>query len=204
MKYTFYFLAVACVASGFAQTSQGRKEITPLIRTTVLLKDTTKLKNIVSKGEGDLSVHDYNEIYMSQTTHLSPRQFAVFQSAMWQVVKSPKSKVYMFYGAKPWTPKEVRNRVVVCDTISAPFYDAKMNLVEKKIWSCDSTSKIHNISKIDFLESWYFNPASNMLEKEVLGYSVWEYDEDKNAYKGLFNVFRDEKAAAKVKSYMDY
>lgn len=204
MKYIFYFLAAACGVNGFAQTSQARKEITPLIKTTVILKDTTRIRNIASRGEGDLSVHDYNEMYMSQTYHLSPAQFNVFQAAMWQVVRSPKSKVYQFYGAKPWTTKELRGRVIVCDTLMESSFDDKGNMIEKKIWSCDSTSRLHNVNRLDFYESWYFNPATNMIEKEVLGYCVFEYDQEKNIYKGLFNVFRDEKAVAKIKSYMDY
>ncbi len=204
MKYIFYFLAVAYAASSFAQTSQARKEITPLIKTTVILKDTTRIRNIASRGEGDMSVHDYNEMYMSQTYHLSPAQFSIFQAAMWQAVRSPRSKVYQFYGSKPWTAKEVRDRVIVCDTVMESYFDEKNNVVEKKRWICDSTSRLHNVNRLDFYESWYFNPATNMIEKEVLGYCVLEYDRERNIYKGLFNVFRDEKAVAKIKSYMDY
>lgn len=202
MKYICYFILLSSVLS--AQTNAGRKEITPFIKTSVLLKDTAKIANVAARGDGNMSMHEYNDATMAQAHYLSPQQFAGFQSAMWAVVKSPKSKAYQYYGAKPWTSKELRERMMVCDSVTESFLDGKGQEVQQNGYRCDSISRLRHISKIDFYESWYFNPSTNMIEKEILGYCVWEYIEEWKAYRGLFNVFKDQAAADKVKKYMDY
>ena len=60
---------------------------------------------------------------------------------------------------------------------------------------------MNEISRIIFFESWYLNTKTNLIEKETLGYSVWQYVKDKEAYRELFVVFRDEKAIKKAKKY---
>ena len=58
-----------------------------------------------------------------------------------------------------------------------------------------------NIVRIDFYESWYFNSDNNMIEKETLGYSLFEYVPAKEAYRQLYFVFKDEAALEKAKKY---
>ena len=91
-----------------------------------------------------------------------------------------------------------------CDSIIESFFDAQGNEVVKKSFACDSTSIFRDICRIDFYETWYFNKETNMIEKDVIGYSVLKFVEERNAFKQLFSVLRDEQAIKKWNKYYAY
>ena len=171
-----------------------RVEITPFKITEVILKDTLQVKTALTKSDGGkLSISDYNYYYGRPAFYIDQKQFSVFKNAIWTLVRDPKSKVYFQMGGadtKPATYQQLRDKICRCDSIIESSFDAKGLETITKSWACDSTSVTSQINKIQFYESWYFNPKNNMIERETLGYSVLQYIEEKEAYKELFMVFQ--------------
>ena len=197
-----------------SENKTDRTEITPFKITAVILKDTIQVKTAFAKSEGGkLSMNDYNFYYGQPAFFIDQKQFSVFKNAIWTLVRDPKSKVYFQMGGaetestKPVTYQQLRGKVCMCDSVKESSFDAKGQEVINTYWACDSTSVTNQINKIHFYESWYFNPQNNMIERETLGYSVFQYIEEKEAYKQLFMVFKDEESVKKAKKYyfdLDY
>ena len=182
-----------------------RIEITPFKISEVILKDTEQVKTAFAKSDGGkLSVNDYNYYYTRPAFYIDQKQFSVFKNAIWTLVRNPKSKVYFQMGGaetKPVAYQQLRDKVCLCDSIAESFFDAKGSEIVTMRWACDSTSVVSQINKIEFYESWYFNPQNNMIEREILGYAVLQYVEEKEAWKQLFLVFKDEESVKKSKKY---
>lgn len=190
-----------------SQTKVSREEITPFIINSMILKDTTQIKSMPVYRDAPsetMTLYEYNESYRNAEHFLSPQQFSAFRDMVWSVVKSPKSKVYIYPENKAATKKEVFEKTVMCDSIVMTSFDPQGNEITSRHWICDSLSKIYNIQRIDFYETWYFNKATNMIDRETLGYSLWEYISDMGAYRPLFYVLKDEKAAQKVRKFIAY
>jgi hypothetical protein len=179
---------------------QDRIEITPFIVTKLILKDTTQLKTIYAQTDsGRISMSDYKEYVDDLPMYLDKNQFRNFEAAMWEIVRDPKAKVFM--NDKPVTKDQIRNRFFLCDSIMEVSYDAKGNETIKASFACDSTSVVHHINMIRFAESWFFNKNSNMIEREILGYSVFEWVPEKMGFKSVFEVYPNEDSHKKAKRY---
>jgi hypothetical protein len=179
---------------------QNRIEITPFIVTKLILKDTTQLKTIYAQTDsGRISMSDYKEYVDDLPMYLDKHQFRNFEAAMWELVRDPKANI--FIGDQKLTAAQARARLVLCDSIRQTSFDAEGNEVISAAFMCDSTSVIHHINMIRFAESWYFNKSNNMIEREVLGYSVFEWIPEKMGFKSVFEVYPNEESHKKAKRY---
>ena len=196
------------------QSKTEQIEITPFKINAVLLKDTLQIKTAFTKSDGGkINMSNYNYYYGQPAFYIDQKQFSVFKNAIWMLVNDPKSKVYFQMGGAetestmPVTHNQLREKLCLCDSIIESSFDAKGLEIITKGWACDSTSVVSQINKIEFYESWYFNPQNNMIERETLGYAVLQYVEEKEAWKQLFLVFKDEESVKKAKKYyfdLDY
>lgn len=194
----------ACLKKESDKTSvtEKRIEITPFKINKVILRDTQLVKTMYFETDsGRLSIWEYEEYFGKSYSYLDYTGFNALRKAVWALVKSPGSKVYIDPLGKPSSEKEIKDRVVKCAMVEESAFDAEGNEVIQSKFMCDSVSSIHNINMIRYFESWYFNPANNMIEREVLGYSVHEYVADKYAFRELFNVFVDEEALQKARKF---
>jgi hypothetical protein len=183
-------------------SSKGRIEISPYKVTEVILKDTMQVKTAYAKCDsGRATLYEFAQDYCNPHMYLNAQQFGEFQKAIWMMVREPKSKIYKAVDAPQMTTKDMRYMFRKCDSMQQISYDPKGNEVTNTVFVCDSTSLVDQVNKIVFYESWYFNPANNMIERDVLGYAVWSYMMDKEAWRELFFVFRDEESLKKVKKY---
>jgi hypothetical protein len=176
----------------------GRFEIAPFKVTKMLLRDTTQLKTLYSQTDsGRVRVSDYVEL-MDEMLYLNKKDFRNFENAVWKIVHQPGSHVYID-GDKPATLDELRSRVVLCDSVRMSAFDANGDEVVSTVFACDSVTKVRNINMIRFAEAWYFNPANNMIERETLGYSLYEWVPDKQGFRNLFQVYPNQEAYKKAK-----
>lgn len=181
---------------------EERIEITPFIVTKLILKDTTQLKTIYAQTDsGRISMSDYKEYFDDLPMYLDKNQFKNFEAAMWELVRNPGSAVYIPPSDKPASKNELLGRFMVCDSVRQVAYDANGNEIENTIFACDSTVVVHNINMIRFAETWYFNKATNMLEREVLGYSVFQWVPEKQGFRSIFEVYPNEESRKKAKHY---
>lgn len=208
MRKLLIFLCVltciACSKKGEDKnaSSDGRIEITPFKINKIILRDTQTVKTMYFETDsGRLSTWEYREYFGREYMYLDQTSFNALRKAIWLMVNAPGSKVYMDPNSKPLSLQEVRDRVVRCGLLEEVSFDAEGNELLQSRYVCDSTSAIHNINMIRYFESWYFNPKNNMIERELLGYSVHEYVADKYAFRELFNVFVNDATLEKARKY---
>ncbi|MCW3077183.1 MAG: hypothetical protein JWO32_1792 [Bacteroidetes bacterium] len=210
MKKIFILTVLAAIIYGCRPTSSeesskstSRFEISAYKETEVILKDTMQVRTAYSRSDsGRMSMYDFANNYSHPHLYLNSQQFAAFESAVWLLVKDPKSKVYRSSG-KPVAAKELSDLFKRCDSIEQISYDPKGNEERKLVFVCDSTSLVEQINKIVFFESWYFNPTTNLIERDLLGYSIWAFMLEKEAWQEVFMVFSDEESYKKVQKYRD-
>ncbi|MBK7669585.1 MAG: hypothetical protein IPJ32_20960 [Sphingobacteriaceae bacterium] len=166
------------------KAKEERIEIVPFYRNSVDVQDLHRI--------------DTNMYLVEPEEFLNKQQYENFKNAMWQIIRNPKSKV--FNGSDQLCTADVlRDRVVYCDSVVN--VDSLDNRIGAPYWLCDSTSVMDNLSRVEFYESWYLNTKTNLIEKETLGYAVWQYVKDKEAFREIFVVFRDDEAREKCKKY---
>lgn len=189
---------------GADAAKKDRVELTPFVISEVVLKDTMQLKTAVARSmdSGRTSLSDYRINFDLEPRFFSELEFRNFRRALWQVIRDPKSRVYMGEDLHPAGKQEIRDKVVLCDSILMAEYDAEGEEMTTHLWACDSTSMIYNANKIRFFEARYFNPSTGAIEIETLGYSVMSFITEKEAWKELFYVFRDEATAKRAKQFL--
>ena len=187
MLFLVFFSACSRKKHGEKNQTEERTEIIPFYQNIVTLKDQHQI--------------DTNLFLVEPEEFLDKESFARFTNAIWTLVRNPNSRVlYDAMDTTKVTYKDlIEHRFMECDSVIP--VDSLDNPVGPHMWACDSTSRINEISRIYFYESWYLNTKTNLIEKETLGYSVWQYVKDKEAYRELFVVFRDEKALEKARKY---
>jgi hypothetical protein len=179
-----------------------RIEISPYKVTEVILKDTMQVKTAYAKCDsGRATMFEFAQDYCNPHVYLNAQQFSEFQKAIWIMVRQPKSKIYKALDGPQATMQDMRSMFKRCDSVEQISYDAKGVEMTTPVFVCDSTSLVDQINKVVFFESWYFNPSNNMIERDVLGYSVWAYMLDKEAWRELFYVVKDEESLKKLKKY---
>lgn len=194
-----------CSQKGGKESSgsdESRVEITPFKINKVQLIDTQSIRTAyLLSDSGRMSIAEYQYNWGKDYKYLDFAAFNAMRKAVWALVKSPDARVYVNPLDKPSSQKEVQERVVQCGMLEESMFDAEGNEIIRSRYNCDSMSTIRNINQIRFFESWYFNPATNMIDRELLGYSLHEFVADKNAYRELFNVFVNDAALEKARKY---
>ncbi len=168
------------------KAKEDRIEIVPFYRNSVDVQDLHRL--------------DTNLYLVEPEEFLNKQQYENFKNAMWQIIRNPKSKAYNWIDQLA-TADVLKDRVSYCDSIKEISVDAEGNETVKSGFLCDSTSVMDNLSRVEFYESWYLNTKTNLIEKETLGYAVWNYVKEKEAFREIFLVVRDEEAREKCKKY---
>jgi hypothetical protein len=166
--------------------NEERIEIVPFYRNSVMTQDLHQI--------------DTNQFLVEPEEFLSKQQYEIYKNAVWSMIRDPKSKVYDSADELS-DAKDLKDRFAYCDSVVESGFDAQGNEIITRGFRCDSTSVMNNLSRIEFYESWYLNTKTNLIEKETLGFAVWQYVKDKEAFRELFLVFRDEKAKEKCKKY---
>jgi hypothetical protein len=196
-------LAACCKKEdGNGSLTNKKVEITPFKINKVILRDTQMIRSMYFDADsGRLRLWEYDEYFGKSYSYLNYTEFNALRKAVWALVRSPGAKVYVDPTTKVSSLQEVRDRVVRCAMVEETSFDTEGNEVIQSRFMCDSVSAIHNINMIRFFESWYFNPENNMIERELLGYSVHEYVADKEAFRELFDVFVSDAALEKARKY---
>jgi hypothetical protein len=181
---------------------EERIEITPFKINKIILRDTQLISTMYMESDsGRISISDYAEYFGKEYAYLDYTQFNALRKTVWSLVRNPGSMVYVDPLSNASTPQEVKDRVIRCGMVEEAYFDSLGNEIVQSKFVCDSTSPIRSINMIRFFESWYFDPATNMIERELLGYSVHEYVADKMAFRELFNVFVNNEALEKARKY---
>ncbi|MGZ4038850.1 MAG: hypothetical protein ACXVPQ_13550, partial [Bacteroidia bacterium] len=110
----------------------------------------------------------YDQIFLSR------EQFGLFEKNVWALFKDSTSQIY--YGSDP--------------------NEKPMN--KKEFLEAGKDWNLKHITSLECFETWYFNPQNNMMERDVLGYGLFEYVPDKQAYRILGYLFRNEADRKKV------
>lgn len=213
MKKLFLFPCIFVSLAAMAQTKvnspakpakttkaapAARREMARLIRTRVMIKDTSTL-GTVTATYGDPSFPLSYHIADTYVNYLEPSYFYEFKQSIHKMARSKAALIYSGWNLdSPLKVKEITDRYTLCDSIIQVSVDADGNEIVTSTFHCDSTSRIENVAAVNFYESWYFNESNAMIEKEVLAYEILSYDQDKNAFRPLFMIVKDEEARKKL------
>jgi hypothetical protein len=156
---------------------EERTEIVPFYRNLVAIQDMHEI--------------DTNQYLVEPEEFLDKNQYEIFKRSIWSIIRDPKSKVYNWVD-QPATAQELKDRVAYCDSIKESSFDANGNETITSSFRCDSVTIMNSLSKIEFYESWYLNTKTNLIEKETLGFSLWQYVKEKEAFREILLVFKDE------------
>lgn len=168
------------------KNKEGRIEIVPFYRDRVMVQDLHEI--------------DTSMYLVEPEEFLDKTEYKIFKNAIWSIIRDPKSKVYNWIDELA-TAKELRDRVAYCDSITESSFDSEGHEIIRARFLCDSTTIMDNLSCVEFYETWYLNTKTNLIEKETLGYAIWQYVKDKEAFREIFLVFKDDKAREKCKKY---
>ncbi len=194
----------SCSRKGETQMTSAtqRTEITPFKINKILLRDTQLIKSFYAEADsGRMSINEYEINWGREYKFLDYTSFNALRKAIWTLVKNPESRVYINQFEKAASAQELKDRVTACAMLEESSFDAEGNEVIQSRFNCDSMTTIRNINQIRFFEAWYFNPETNMIERDLLGYSVHEFVSDKNAFRELFDVFVSDEALQKARKY---
>lgn len=191
-------LVVISVLAALCFTNCGRKKHTTKNAKEERIEIVPFYRNLVNVQ--DLHEIDTSQYLVEAEEFLNKQQYEAFKQSVWSIIRDPKSKVYNWVD-QPATAKELKERVVYCDSLTEAYYDAQGNEVLRSGYGCDSVTVMNNLSKIEFYESWYFNSKTNLIEKETLGFALWQYVKEKEAFREILLVFKDEDARMKCKKY---
>ena len=180
-------------------SNSDRMEITRFIVNRVIFQDTLLInRELNDTAKTKLEPHSCYD--GNPALYLKGEQFEKLKEAIWMVIKSPDSKTFFNVNGGPpdWSqpaPKDViRDKIIMCDSITESSFDEKGNEILTAKFYCDSSSIMDAVSQIYFYESWFLNKKTSMIERDVLGYSLYRYDAEKQGFRQLFYVFRDEEA----------
>lgn len=200
--YFVLFVALlfgACKPSennGKTEKANGKRvEISPYMESVVVLRDTTTIKTAYLQSDsGRMAMFQYEQNNGNGLSFLNVDQFKVLKNSIWQLIFEPGTNIYDDIFSPPLTSKGLKDKLIECDSIIESDFDASGKETVKAMWCCDSVSLINRINMLKFYEAWYYNPNSKMVEKDLLGYTVFTYNDQKRAFKYLFSAFRDKDA----------
>ena len=149
----------------------------------------------------DLHLIDTNQFLVEPEEFLNKSQYETFKNSIWKIIKDPKGKAYSD-ADHVFAVDALHDKVSFCDSVKESSFDADGNeTVTSRNFRCDSITIMDNLSVVYFYESWYLNTKTNLIEKETLGFAILQYVKDKEAFREIFMVFRDEEAKQKCKKY---
>lgn len=186
-----------------SESQTTRTLITSCIESTFILRDTTTIKNL-SKDEASQSIFQYHRDRESYVTFLTEPEFAVIRSSIKELAKNPQEYLYHDVNEKPLTKEEISFRLVQCDSVVESNFDATGKEVMIKRWMCDSVTMPNLINMIKFYEAWYINNETKLIEKDLLGYAVYAWDDFRKGYRNLFYAFKSKDALQMAKSKLSY
>ena len=170
-----------------------------LIKYSVMIKDTSKLLNIV-KLDSSQTIDSYSAFESDK--FIDAQSYYQFYGRIKKALLEEKG--YFVIGDQHVRAKEARSRAFQCDSVDVYIYDEQTNSEQfVKKFICDSSLISIKTSRIEFYESWYLDPSSLEIKKEVLGYSlqceVIKYlDEEFKFWRDVVTLFKDESAHKKV------
>jgi hypothetical protein len=175
-----------------------RDEITPFIVNKVYLLDTAYEAHMTEYKTKEA----YDAEFGNQYLNMASDPFAYLGDYIRSVAKDSATPIYRDIKGQPMTKAEKDELFILCDSIMGTSIDKQGIEHTSRFFACDSTSCYYFNYMIQFYESWYVNKKTRQLEREQLGFSTWDWQQDKHAYRQLFTVFKNEASRQKTLKYL--
>ena len=193
---TFISIATCFFGQGNIAKKTADNNKTQLVRYSVLIADTTHTH--MGRVLDYETIHEY-KMYDYSVQSLDRTSFYQLLNIISKKYLNDK-KALCYKNNKKVSAAELKKSITKCDSVTQTAYTAEGDEIINKILYCDSTSIIEKIMKIDFIESWVFDSNSYEFKKEVLSWIPIYFDADKNSWKELFTIYRDEKSFEAIKN----
>jgi hypothetical protein len=197
----FIFCLFICALSLNAQTAKtpvkasGKTEISNLFIYDVMLYDTAKAENLVKNWEG-MPITYYNEY--TEHRYLNTSQSRILRNEIGALLK--RKDVVFWDGYDEKTREWAQKKITV--EMSLTEEDSLGNIVGIKTVS--DTIDGRKINKVTFYEEWALNQKNGMLEKNVLAYMFYWFDDTKEFWRPLFGIIKDKASVEKIKKLTSY
>ncbi|MCF8422933.1 MAG: hypothetical protein K9H41_01180 [Bacteroidia bacterium] len=166
-----------------------------IIRYTVFVKDTATLKNAIQRNDSNYQISTINQ--SNSDLYIDQLSFNQFINVIFKYLNDKNSKAYLSNGTQI-NKVDLKKRVIKSDSIAQIVFEADGTESEVKLLSCDSTYLYSDVNSIEFTESWYIDPKTYELKKEVLSYSLRYFDYEREFYRDAITIYRSEEAVKKI------
>jgi hypothetical protein len=171
-----------------------------------------KLLNLARIIEYEVAVKEINEVEVAETknilneTEKNKSIYFIDQKSFNQFATVIKKQLndknaFAMLNGKKVTMTQFKNKFLMCDTLELFEFDntGKEYIVRKQV--CDETIINYKMKKIRFTESWFIDPATYELKKEVLAYELlYEKSRESNFWVG-YTIYKNQDAYNLIQSY---
>lgn len=165
-----------------------------IIRYSVFVRDTTTLKNELSKTDSDYQISEVN--FNRQDLYIDQLSFNQFINVILKYLNDKKSKAYAW--GKEINKEVLKKQVYKNYTSEVKKIDANGNVYDTIFNTHDSSYLFSDVKSIEFIESWWIDPKTYQIRKEVLSYSLIYFDYINYFYRSAITIYRDEDAVIKI------
>ena len=206
----FCFLFLFSIQSYSQNTTSNRlanptKTISNLITYTVTVRDTVKLKNVLTALGDDATMEDYNYQFNPHVRYLDEASFAILKGVVTKYISDKNAFAISPLTGKRCSTNEFFKRNIICgDSVTVEMFDANGNSFYSVMPGiCDSSAIVANIKQIEFYETWTVDERSYEFKKEVLGFGLYGpiIGKEDLGYVEYFSIFPNEKNWSKVVEY---
>ena len=81
-----------------------------------------------------------------------------------------------------------------CDSMEMSNVNVDGKIITTKTFVCDSTSFWLSVNSIFFYESWFYNKRTGEIVRKQLGYGIWQWVEEKQAWRERYVYFTSKEA----------
>ena len=149
--------------------------------------DPSKSKNLLVEPEKSNNIN-----------YIDQKSFNEFATVIKKQLNDEKA--FAVIKGKKVTMNEFRNKFLLCDTLELREFDntGKEYIIRKQV--CNENIINNKIKKIRFTESWFIDPATYELKKEVLAYELlYEKDKESNFWFGN-TIYKNQNAFDLIQS----
>jgi hypothetical protein len=204
MKQNLFILCFTCYCLNCSSQNINQNAsllFARIITYDIIIKDTSSLKyNLNYYLDSTIKIGDINvSSAQKYIDHLSVIQFS-------NIIKKYMNdkNAFAIKDGKKVKSSELIKGFYKCDqdSIATISFDENGNEYTAMIAPyCDSNKVQNNIMKIRFIESWSIDNTTYEFKKEVLAFTLFYWDDDRELEREALTIYKNSSAYEKIKSF---
>ncbi len=173
--------------------------LNPFVKYRVMIEDTNTFTNYIRKRDSlwfaFRKTKDSTCLKLANSLPIPCPEFEAYKSTLINLINN--GKVFVTDKDLKITDSRILRRdiYIMCDSIMFTDDPSKPH-----VFVCDSSSRILEVSGLDFYEKWMYNKETGSITKEILAYSPMRFDEERQKLLPAFFVFKNKEIYNEIKS----